>query len=249
MLKNKRKQIILFVIIILATIILNNFYEINKSKMLLAVYSKYNCNVVQANVSNIFKLKENLETYEQMKTKTEDILLQLGIKSVVQVDENENDIKKEYIATKNSEESETIIKIISNKDNKNKVYETNLFINIILYDKIENVGYIQKLFEDMENKLGLKGKMNITIVGNYDGDIGEKERIATAEKIFRSLKSKIVDSFKTDKIYSAYGYTNYIKDSVDLNGKKVNTNLAIRYNSYENKTYLYLSSPIITTEY
>jgi len=34
-----------------------------------------------------------------------------------------------------------------------------------------------------------------------------------------------------------------------VNGKKVNMNLAIRYNSYEDRTYIWLATPVITVEY
>ena len=44
-------------------------------------------------------------------------------------------------------------------------------------------------------------------------------------------------------------FTPYIDNYIFFFRKRVNLNLAIRYNEYENRTYIWIGTPIITTGY
>ena len=52
-----------------------------------------------------------------------------------------------------------------------------------------------------------------------------------------------------NNLISVSAYTPSIVQAVEVNGQKVNLNLAVRFNSYEDKTYIWLATPVITTEY
>ncbi|OGO82319.1 MAG: hypothetical protein A2Y18_03920 [Clostridiales bacterium GWD2_32_19] len=249
MIRNKRISIIVFSIILITMLVGFNFYEIEKSNVLLAVFNKYSCDTVQGNISTVSKLKSPLTTYDEMQKEIEKVLLKLDIKNKVQVDKNENDMKLSYVVTRNGDDSETIIKVESKKNENLKVEETYLMVNTILYHKIDELGFIQTLLDEMHKELGLDYNMNITVVGRYEGDMDKNKKVQFADKVFKSIKARKIDSFETDNIYSAYGYTSYIKDFIIQAKNKVNVNLAMRYNSYEDKTYLYIATPIITTEY
>ncbi|HAN09423.1 MAG TPA: hypothetical protein DCP90_02285 [Clostridiales bacterium] len=249
MIKNKRISIIVFSIILITILVAFNFYEIEKSNVLLTVFNKYSCETVQGNISTVSKLKSSLLTYDDMKKEIEKVLLELDIKNKVQVEKNENDMKLSYVVTRTGDDSETIIKIESKKDENNKIEETYLIINTILYNKIDGLGIVQTLLDKVHKELGLDYNMNITVVGRYEGDMEKNKKIQFADKVFKSIKARKIDSFETDNIYSLYGYTSYIKDFIIQEKNKVNVNLAMRYNSYEDKTYLYIATPIITTEY
>ncbi|OZV13462.1 hypothetical protein CIW83_04260 [Tissierella sp. P1] len=50
-------------------------------------------------------------------------------------------------------------------------------------------------------------------------------------------------------LVSYTAYTPLIESSIFSGEKKVNLNLAIRYNENEDKTYIWIGTPIITTGY
>jgi len=226
-----------------------NLYDIKKSNVLLAVFDKYSCDTVQGNINTIARLNKTINTQDDMQKEVERILFKLGIKNKVQVDINENDAKLEYMVTRSAKDSETIVKIESRKNENQEIKETYLSINTILYEKIEDIGYVQTLLDNIYKGLELDYDMNITVVGRYKGKIDKKQQSEYSDKILKSMKAKKVDSFETDNIYSVYGYTGYIKDFIIQGKNKVNVNIAMRYNDYEDKTYLYISTPIITADY
>lgn len=243
--KNKKIAIVSIIIFLLLFSFYYNTRSIEKSKMLFAVYNEDNCNVIQGNIITWANLDEYESDFDSMKGIVENVLSMLEIKGKIEVTKNENDDKLEYIAKRNARDVETYVKIESNKKEK----KSYLTINIIIYDKVEAILYVQKSLESVYKRLGLKYKMNITLAGSYDKVYSRSDYETLAKNICKMMKAKKVNDFRSDKIYSIYGYTDHIKDYVMVNKKKVNINVALRYNEYEDKTYLYIATPIITTDY
>jgi len=61
--------------------------------------------------------------------------------------------------------------------------------------------------------------------------------------------AKKVEGITEENLISISAYSPRVKSSILVNEKRVNINLAMRYNSYEDKTYIWLATPVITTEY
>jgi hypothetical protein len=58
-----------------------------------------------------------------------------------------------------------------------------------------------------------------------------------------------VEGIRDGSLISLSAYSPLLKDSIKVRGKRVNINLAARYSAFEDKTYIWLASPVITTEY
>lgn len=92
-------------------------------------------------------------------------------------------------------------------------------------------------------------KVNITVTGCMDGSLNEAELDKIRDRIFESVRADEVEGIDDNGLMSIEAFSPAIGNSVRVKGKKVNLNLAVRYNSYEGKTYIWLASPVITTEY
>jgi hypothetical protein len=96
---------------------------------------------------------------------------------------------------------------------------------------------------------GIDARVNSCISGNFRGKLNDDELNLVCRKIFESVHASKVEGIRDIGLISVSAYTPDIGRSIVVNGNRINLNLAIRYNSYEDKTYIWLATPVITTEY
>lgn len=92
-------------------------------------------------------------------------------------------------------------------------------------------------------------EINISITGCLDGKLGKEELDLIYKKAFETIDAARVEGIDEGGLTSISAFSPSIRDSVRVNGKRININMAARYNSYEGKTYIWLATPVITTEY
>jgi hypothetical protein len=159
---------------------------------------------------------------------------------------------KEVKLIKKSKYAETVIKLITMEKElaeNIKEAENYLVIDLTLYRDINSILHYKKIIQDLFASKDIKGHVSINITGEKEGILQEAEKLSVANELFGYVNAKKQEEFVTDTIYSIYGYSSLIDDYIISNNKKINVDLAFTYNAYENKTNLYLATPIITIPY
>ncbi len=87
------------------------------------------------------------------------------------------------------------------------------------------------------------------ISGSMAKKIEVSEMQNMTKMAFEKAGAKIMESHADARMVSVTGYTPAILNRLTLGAKKVNINMAVRYDAVANNTLIYLGSPIITTEY
>jgi len=158
----------------------------------------------------------------------------------------DNLIKADFLgATKDGVKISAMASIVGNKSGAGDKYIT---IDAIGTDN----GLALSLRDDIEkvfSRYGLKAVVNSCITGTYDGNIQDTQLEGICKKILNDSDAKKVDSLRQENAISVSAFTPMIKDKLNVNGKNVNLSLAIRYNKLENKTYLWVATPIVNAEY
>ena len=105
------------------------------------------------------------------------------------------------------------------------------------------------LLEENFESFGLNPKVNTCIIGCFDGklDYGEMNRISRI--ILEDTKAQNINRISDKNLISVSAYSPLIDNNIEVQGKRINMNLALRYNAYEDKTYIWLATPVITIEY
>ncbi|MFZ5986997.1 MAG: YwmB family TATA-box binding protein [Bacillota bacterium] len=98
-------------------------------------------------------------------------------------------------------------------------------------------------------KYDIKPKINTCITGYFSGKLDYDALNKASKQIFNNARAKKINGITDRNLISVSAYSPIIDNTISVDGKKVNMNLAIRYNSYENKTYIWLATPVITVEY
>ncbi len=91
--------------------------------------------------------------------------------------------------------------------------------------------------------------VNISITGSINGKLEEGDLDRLYKKVFEAIDADEVEGIDEAGLISVSAFSPSIRDAVRVNGRRININMAARYNSYEGKTYIWLATPVITTEY
>lgn len=125
----------------------------------------------------------------------------------------------------------------------------DLFVSLTdTSQKPELSASVKQLASIMES-YNIDPDINICMTGSIAGRLNEMELEAVCEGIIESAHADKVEGMQEGGLVSVSAFSPVIDDSVRVNGKRINLNIAIRYNSYEGRTYIWLATPVITTEY
>ena len=102
---------------------------------------------------------------------------------------------------------------------------------------------------DVLKKVDINPEINLCITGSLNGNLKENELEVICKKTLDSIGANRVEGIRDKGLISVSAFSPSIDEAVRVNGKQVNLNMAVRYNSYEGKTYIWLATPVITTEY
>jgi hypothetical protein len=116
-------------------------------------------------------------------------------------------------------------------------------------DSLAGVENTRQALLEVCTKYRLQPKVISCLTGTWEGRVDNAKLNEICRSIFRETGAMKVEGVRDHNLISVSAYSPAIRDSIQVNGNRINLNLAIRYNAYENKTYLWLATPVISTEY
>lgn len=125
------------------------------------------------------------------------------------------------------------------------------YIMVNAYGGIEDVR-LEDIAQSIEQNLKQYSgdiHMSIALKGYIKGRIGQQKLDELSSGVFKALDAKYVEGVKSEMLSSTTAYSPLIKHHINIGDQKANIQLAVRYNSYNNRTYVWLGMPVITVEY
>ncbi|QEK13213.1 hypothetical protein FQB35_13555 [Crassaminicella thermophila] len=222
-----------------------NTSAMTKEEGMLKAFKNSEATVEEVNMNAYVNMNNVLKTPSEGKKIGLEIAKKMQIKDETLKDTSAEGDTQIYIEGK-SEEGGTIRIIVQGTEYED-IKETNLVIDVVENKLID----LNVLSEKIKEALGSYGKVIITscITGSYAGELEDAEKEKVAKKIMESLQAEEIEGFREENIISIVGFSKKIKDYISYDGHKVNINIALRYNSYEKKTYLWIATPLITIGY
>lgn len=127
--------------------------------------------------------------------------------------------------------------------------ERSINVSILQDSSSDLLEATQKNVKNVFEKYGIYPRVNSCITGAYEGELEYQQLNDVARQVLGEAEAKKVEGVRETNYVSVSAYSPYIERYVKVHGKKVNLNFASRYNAYENRTYIWLATPVITTEY
>ncbi len=198
------------------------------------------------NVNSYVVFEGKNMTIDNIKKICNDIAERLNLKKV-QVDETtENNFSQIIITGLIDDEIYTTLIVQSTH------YEDFKESTIVL-DIIDTKGEydLRELCDTIRKVLSFYGEatINITLSGSYQDKLSNEATGKILENIFEKIGADKIEGIDTSDLVSITGYTPRMIEHLSYAGKKANINIALRYNSYENKTNIWIGTPIIVTSY
>jgi len=87
------------------------------------------------------------------------------------------------------------------------------------------------------------------IIGTYDGKLEEKDVDKKSAMALRAINAKKVEGIENEEFRSISAFSANVKGYVASGPARVNVQLAARYSSYDDKTYIWIGTPLIPAGY
>jgi hypothetical protein len=183
-------------------------------------------------------------TQEEKERLVENIASALGITSsygLATVCEDEVNIT---VLSKESVDGSVTIKAITQEPQVQYVY-----VNITVYNNIDCAVSYRELVEGMFDAMGIQGNVNMNLVGSIEGTLNSTEKNELADGLLDRLGAKVVTENRDNDIFTIYAYSKGAGSYITIGGNKINMNIAIGYDEEQDRTKVYLASPINSLDY
>ena len=124
-----------------------------------------------------------------------------------------------------------------------------VYVNITVYNNIDCAVSYRELVEGMFDAMGIQGNVNMNLVGSLEGALNSTEKNELADGLLDRLDAKVVTENRDSDIFTIYAYSKGAGSYITIGGNKINMNIAIGYDEEQDRTKVYLASPINSLDY
>ena len=259
------KKIILFVIILsfLIPILTQAEKKYNQEEILLSLLNSLDGEFEEGDISINGLIKEGFINHDELDKLGDETVKKLGIIGKEVADYVDINGKEYYIKEKISDEGYEQINYFGFDSNRNplaiiissylnessKKGETYLFINLIKREKFSANNDIIQLAENVFNEFNQPMEITTCIIGGFDGKFNKRIVENKFDAVINRFNGIVVDKYTEDNLISYTAYTDYIENNIFAGEDKINLNVALRYNECDDKTLIWIGTPIIANGY
>lgn len=133
-----------------------------------------------------------------------------------------------------------------------KSEQAEAYMVVLVETKPRNEGELaewQHRISAIIKNFGGTPRISTCLVGWVDGKLGDGEDNNALKNGFKTINATIIDKIRYENFASYTGYAPGISDYLEVGGRKINVNMAMRYSPSDDRTYITIGSPVITREY
>lgn len=128
--------------------------------------------------------------------------------------------------------------------------EYYIIIDILNNKVYKNIVDIYQTLNDVINKYSNDVDIYLCIAGEYTKNLQLYKSNDILENILYNMNAKEIDKMEDDNLISVTAYSNLLTENdLDYLDNKINLNIGIRYSENEDKTLIYMATPIIKLDY
>lgn len=216
----------------------------NSSELLYKVIREAGANLQESSVSGWTRLPSGIWTVATLQSCIwQGIIVQGEKPESYQFETNstaEYDSVRALKVTMNRRES---IAAIVRKD------ESAALMMVTISGSTDQISSLEQQAAKILSSTGGIPKINSCLVGWINGKLSNGEWGNILSQSFALLDVKHIDTMNDTKVSSVSGYSPRLPGGLAIGGARVNVNIAARYSSTDNRTYITLGTPIIAQEY
>ena len=124
-----------------------------------------------------------------------------------------------------------------------------VYVNITVNNDMDCASSYRELVEGVFDAMGMQGNVNMNLVGSLEGALNNIEKNELADGLLDRLDAKVVAENRDSDIFTIYAYSKGAGSYITIGGSKINMNIAIGYDEEQNRTKVYLASPVNSLDY
>ncbi|QZY55530.1 YwmB family TATA-box binding protein [Crassaminicella profunda] len=241
------KKICLYLFIFMNLLCILSFHTVamTKEEGIIKTIKSTDAVVEEVNINAYVNMDKVFTNGSKAKKISLDLAEKLGVKKEKIEDTSTKENIQICLVGKGKDE-ETICIIIQSTEYE-ELEETNIVVDVIDHE----LDHLNDLSKKIEEALTDFGKPHLTscITASYKGELTQVQKENIIEDIEKNMDAKEVESFRDEAMISITSFSSKIKNYTSYGGKKVNLHIALRYNSYEDKTNLWIGTPFISIGY
>lgn len=251
--RNRYIALIFIAFLLIIVIVANNGFELGKKKVtvedsLIKSIESTKAQVIESTLSTWSKINDDFMTEQQVEEEMKAVLAIINPeKSTVNiVKEHDEDTTKQtlYASAGNKNYNVAVESVRTDKGGESYVI-MDVSIDSSTAELVAEKQRLESYFEAKD----VKPKVSSCVIGIYDGKLTESEMRTKIADAMNSVKAKEVEGLASEDLNSISAFSGNINSFVMSNNKKVNMQIAMRYSSYDGKTYIWIGSPLIHVEY
>lgn len=231
--------------------LIQNLNKEDEDKIVQA-FNQTNCMDAQSMVKVQAQLDNVYHTRKEQEGILREIAEGIGITGDLELEQESEPGRTVLSLSRKAAQAQTILKIVSvENEPQEDVIETvqYLFAQIQLYDKLECAVLYKENLEKIIRKYDNEAAVNLEFYGEFPGFLQEKERESLVNHLLESISAKVKESHTSDDVYTIYAYTELVDDYEQIKGKMVNISMALTYDEANERTCLYLATPLLKSDY
>ncbi|MGM9531309.1 YwmB family TATA-box binding protein [Intestinibacter sp.] len=147
----------------------------------------------------------------------------------------------------NYNEQNTSISVIAYQKSSKESYIIVDILNNKVYKNIENI-YLR--LENELKKYSSDVKINICIAGEYTKKLQKGKINDILQKMLYNMYAEKIDSIEEENFLSVNAYSKLLNENnLKYLNRKMNLNIGIRYSEDNDRTMIYIATPIIKIDY
>lgn len=186
---------------------------------------------------------------EQEEVLLREIADRLGVKTGCRVECLERDGTRTAELSKEMPEAKVSIRIVTVNPNREKVRSNYLYVGLDFFQSPASGLYYKEKLEELAAEYGMETSVTLTLTGVFEGDLNREARDIVADQLLDTMEAREQEAYKSEELYTVYAYTENWEEYTTISGKRVNINLAFSYDEEQDRTFVYLGSPLILDEY
>lgn len=231
--------------------------DVEERDLLVGILEDLGADFVEENVDIGGVIMDEFKQLEDLEVIGDKITRELEIKKI----EGDMNVKRHYweeiveeegfnqlIVQGYDEEGDLITFTLSSYEDED-IAETSLFINLIKREQFVEINDIIEKVEKIFQNYNKPVNITTCIAGIFEDDMRLDEKEKMVLKGAREYRGKVIEKYRDQQVLSFSIFTPYIEQYIYTGREKMNLNIVIRYNEYENKSYIWIGTPIITIGY
>ncbi len=230
-------------------------YNRGEKDILVQAFNSSGAAIVETNINSYAASTDMFLDQEEVTETVKSLALQMGVdfQDSEKVENFNHDYNQLSIIGKNKQGDSTVIIVHSmdftDIEGSDGGFETNIVVDVTLGGGIERLSDMQERVKAAVEEHIQGVRATLCIIGSYADNIPEDSMEGIINSVFQTVDALEVERAVYDGLISISAYTPRIGEYIEIGGNRINLNVAMRYNSFEGRTYIWLGSPVISLEY